>query len=176
MASQYQCTDLPAHEKAICGNYLRGGNSSIGLLETDHAITNFSSASQYTTAINTGKLVILEPLVGELPAPSPIEGANPSGCGAATILDDFDRTYVAKDYNVDGNIDLVDAMNNKKTYLIIYECANEKVTVVLTEVSWTVFRVIPPNEREKQYLQITGKWTSKSEPAIYTAPAGIFMQ
>ena len=174
--ANYQCTDLPAHEKAVCGAYLKGGNSSIGILESDHTITNFSLASQYTTNINTGNFVLIEPIVGEMPAPSPVEGTNPSGCGSATILDTFDRTISFKDYNVTGNQDFYNALNRKTTGAIVYECANEKVTVIDSDITWTAFRIIPPNEREKQYYQVVGKWTSLDEPPIYTAPAGIFMQ
>jgi hypothetical protein len=172
----YQCTELPDHEKAVCGEFLKGGNSSIGILDCDHTITNFSLAAQYTTNINAGNLVLIEPIVGEVPAPSPVEGANPSGCGSATILDTFDRQIKFRDYNVLGNVDFYNALNRRKTFAIIYECTNEKVTVILVAITWTAFRVIPPNEREKQYWDVTGKYTDLDEPEIYTAPAGIFNQ
>jgi len=174
--AQYQCTDLPAHEKAICGDYLKGGIVSVGLLESDHTITNFSTASQYTTNINAGKLVLIDGIKAELPAPSPVEGENPVACGSETILDNMDRTVTWKDFNVEGNVDLYDAMNLKQTKAILYECTNEKVTVIDALISWTAFRVIPASNKEKQYFQVTGKWTLLAESQIYTAPSGIFNQ
>lgn len=171
----YQCTDLPNHEQVICGEYLKGGISSIGILECDHSITDFTSAVQATTAINNNQLTIIEPVVGEVPAPSPVEGTNPSGCGSATILDSFDRTATWNDYNVsDSNVNFYNALNRRKAYLVLYHCNDDNITVVDQSVSFSAMRIVPNNQREKQYFQVTAKWTSLDEAAIYDAPAGIY--
>ena len=173
----YQCSDLPVHEKVVCGEYLKGGQSSIGILNCDHTITDFTSATQINAAINNGSLKLIEPVVAEIPAASPVEGANPSGCGAATILDSFDRTVKFTDYNVTAdNIDFFNALNRRKTFLVVYHCADQKLTVIEDAVSWVAFRISPANEREKQSWDVTGKWTSLDEAPIFVAPAGIFDQ
>lgn len=173
----YQCTDLPDHEQVVCGEYLKGGISSIGILECDHTITNFTNAAQFTTAINSGDLTLIEPVVGDIPAASPVEGANPSGCGAATILDALDWTINVTDYNVtDGNMDFYNSLNRKRTYLIVYLCHDDKILVIEKPVSWIGIYINPANEREKQSYTLTGKWTDLDQPMLFDAPAGIFDQ
>ena len=177
MGCGYQCADLPAHEQVVCGEFLKGGISSVGFLRCDHAITNFTSSAQLLAAIAAGDLRLIEPVVGEIPAASPVEGTNPSGCGAATILDTFDRTIKITNYHVsDGNIDFINSLNKVKTHAVIYICGADKIRVILKPISWTVLDVTPANEREKLYFEITGKWTEMDAPAMYDAPVGVFNQ
>lgn len=173
----YQCTDLPAYLQVICGEYLLGGQNFIGILECDHSITDFTSAAQLITAINNNDLTLIGPVVAEIPAASPVEGANPSGCGPATILDSFERSVTWTDYNVSNDIiEFYNALNRRKTFLIVYHCASQMMTVIEVAVSFVAFRSSPVRDTEKQFFTVTAKWTALDEAFLFDAPAGVFDQ
>lgn len=179
MAScNYNCTELPEHEKSQCGAYRKGGISAIGVLECDHSITDFSNASQTYAAITGGKLTLIKGVKAEFPNASPIEGENPIACGAATIFDGIEYTLNIKDFNVTGSNDsFYEALNKRTSYLILYYCQEEEVRVVEKQVSWTALPAMSPeSNREKQMYTITAKWTSNVDefPVLYTAPSGIY--
>lgn len=172
----YNCADLPEHEQVDCGEYLKGGINAFAYLECDHTITDFSDASQWVTNIAAGKAKIFGTIRGSFPEPAPVEGENPNACGAQTIVDNFDRTFDFKDYNVsDGNNSLYNAVNRRNGYLVTYHCEDGIISVVEASTTWTVNGpIFPENNREKAMYHGIVKWTNYDMPAIYTAPVGIF--
>lgn len=171
----YNCTELPEHELVACGQYPKGGTSAIGILECDHTIADFGDGTDLQAAIDTGKLTIIKNIKGELPDPSPVEGENVSGCGPENILDGFDRTATWSDFNVTAaNVDFYNALNKRATFLILYHCESETLTVVESKTRYIAHRSSPASSKQKEKFSVTAKWSSFDEPAIYTAPAGIF--
>jgi hypothetical protein len=179
MAScDYNCTELPEHEKVQCGAYRKGGIVTVGVLECDHSITNFSNATQANQAINDGKLTLITGVKAEYPDATPIEGENPLGCGSATILDGFDHVLNIQDYNVtSANDSFFEALNKRTTYLVWYYCQEEEIRVVEKKVTWVCLPAASPmSNKEKQKYTVTAKWSSGVDefPTLYTAPSNIY--
>lgn len=172
MSCNTDCTSIGSHELVDCGLYLKGGISAMGLLECNHTITDFSLGSQLQTAINAGKLIVIKPIKGEIPEPSPVEGENPSGCGAETILDGFDRTFVWDDFNVTPtNVDFYNALNKRQYYLIIFHCEDDQITVVQTKASFVAKGMNPKSNKEKRKWNVVAKWTAFDAPPFYDLDA-----
>ena len=175
----YNCADLPTHEKISCGAFRKGGISSIGILDCDHGITDFTDAAQYTAAIAAGNLKLVEPVKANLPEASEISGPNPVACGSADILDGFDWTLPWTDYNVSANNDaFYEALNLRQAYLVWYYCQDEEVRVVQIPVTFVAKLTEPESNKEKRFYSVVAKWSSAPDdfPVLYTAPAGIFNQ
>lgn len=147
------------------------------MLECDHQITDVSDAAQINTELTAGRARHIKRLKAEVPEPAPVEGENVIACGADTILDNFDRMITWKDFNVtDDNIDFYNQLNRRKMFVLFFECEANVVTFIQQEISFTAFRVIPTSNREKQFFQVSGKYTAFDESPISAAPAGIFNQ
>lgn len=179
MAScDYNCTELPEHEKVQCGAYKKGAIGTLGVLECDHSITDFTDTTQTNEAISTGKLTLIKGVKAEFPASSPIEGENPLACGASTILDGFDGVINFKDFNVTAlNDSFYEALNKRTTYLVIYYCQEEEIRVIEKKVTWAVTPAVSPeSNKEKQMYPGTAKWSFGVDefPVLYTAPSGIY--
>lgn len=179
-ACTYNCTDLPNHEQIQCGLYRKGGFSAVGILECDHAITDFTNQQQYLDAIASDQLHILKGIKAQIPAATPVEGDNPIGCGSDTILDGFDRTVTWNDSNVSqDNNDFYDKLKVRTTFLILFNCNDDpndtgEISVVEVPTSYVAFRVGPESSRERQFYDSTAKFSQLDEPTIFTAPADIF--
>ena len=64
VACSYNCTELDNHDKVQCGAFPKGGISTIAILECDHVITDFSSATQWPDAIDDRDAVLIELIRG----------------------------------------------------------------------------------------------------------------
>lgn len=177
-ACDYNCTELPEHEKVQCGAHRKGGISAIGVLECNHTITDFTSASQAYANILAGKLTIIAGIKGEFAAASPIEGENPEACGATTILDGFDYVFNFKDFHVTSSNDsFYEALNKRSSYVVFFYCQDDEIRVVERKVVWSILPPISPeSNKEKQMYTGTIKWSSDVDefPTLYTAPDAIY--
>lgn len=174
----YNCTELPEHEKVVCGAYKKGGISAIGVLECDHTITDFTSASQAHANILAGKLTVIKGIKAEFPPASPIEGENPNACGASVIFDGIDYVLNFKDFNIStSNDSFYEALNKRSSYLVLYYCQEEEIRVVEKKVTWTVLPPTSPESNKEKQLY-TGKvmWSSNVDefPVLYSAPDAIY--
>ena len=179
LSCNYNCTDLPAHEKVTCGDFPKGGINSVGILECDHSITDFTSEAQFNAAIAAGELKLAEQVRASLPEASEVNGVNPNACGAQDILDGFDWTFNMTDYNVTANNDcFYESLNLRTAYLVLYECMNERIKVIEHPVSFSVKPVIPESNKEKQSYVVVAKWSTNPDefPVSYAAPTNIFNQ
>jgi hypothetical protein len=165
--------DLPEHEKVNCGEEPKGGISAFAVIDNDHTITDFTSASQWNSNISSGKVKIISGIKGELPDPSPVEGDSMSACGPETELDSFDRTFTWMSKHVNAsNIDLVDALNKKEAFLAMYVCGSEVLRVVdNVEATFVAFTNTPNHSKQKVSIKGTAKWTSRAEPSWVDASA-----
>ena len=175
---EYGCGILPEHEQVACGLYLKGGISAVGILESDHTITDFSNPSQYTANITAGNLRIIRNIRGNVPEASPVEGDNPVGCGPDTILNGFNWTAQWMDANATSdNISFYSQLNTRLTYLILYLCGSNEVMVVENPTNYIALPVmVPANNKELQMLNVTARASLQPNdlPQKYTAPAGVF--
>lgn len=176
----FDCTfeDLSEHEKNNC-YYPKGGISAAAILLSGHGITDFSSAEQTQAAILAGKYKIISPIKAELPEPSPVEGENPSACGAETIVDGFDYTVEITDFNVNATNDEFYRLLNLSQFagLVLYMCEEEQIRVIERGVNFVSRLVIPRSNKEKQNYLITAKWSQSVQetmPVLYEAPVGVF--
>lgn len=170
--------ELDDHESNAC-YYPKGGISALAVLKTGHGITDFSNSNQTQTAIDAGNYKIQAPIKAELPASAPIEGENVTACGAQTIVDGFDYTITYKDFNVNAENDEHYRQLNISTFsgIVMYLCEEDAIRVVDRAVNFVSQLIIPVSNREKQYYQVTIKWSQSVQdplPVLYDAPNGIF--
>jgi hypothetical protein len=171
--------DLDDHEKNDC-YYPKGGIGGAGVLKSDHGILDFANATQSQAAIDDGNLKVIKNIKAELPEPSPVEGENPLACGAETIVDGFDYTVEATDFNVNNVNDEFYRKLNLSQFagLILYLCEEEQLRVVETGVNFNSRLVIPRSNKEKQNYLVTAKWSQSVAdefPVLHEAPEGIFV-
>ena len=172
----FGCVDLPAHIGLTCNDEItKGGFSSVGILDCDHSITDFSLATQYDIAITANELILVEPIRGDMPAPSAVTGDNLLGCGTDEILDTFDRTFTWIDGKIsEANELFYNALNRKTSFLIMFNCGDDKVHTVLVPVFYQAMLVIPASKKEKATWQITATWNDLDTPQLSNAPVGVF--
>lgn len=174
----YNCVELPDHEQVQCGNNLTGGINKVALLDCDHTITDWSSQSEWQENIDAGRVKIIQKVRGSIPEPTPVEGENPNGCGAATQVDNYDRTAMFKDYNVTAsNIDLYNQANRQQKQLVMYqECqvGGPIIWVIDSGAVYNAFMGVNENNREKLMFTVNAAWTEFDMPMFYDAPPVVF--
>lgn len=174
----YNCVALPDHEQVDCGQFPKGGIFTVGVLECDHEISDFTSITETNNAIADGKLTLIKSVKASYPEATPVEGENPTACGAETILDGFDHILDLRDFNVRGENDtFYEALNQRSTFLIWYNCQEQRLRVVEQQVVWAVKpATVPESNKEKQLYVGQIKWSSGVDefPVLSNAPTGIY--
>lgn len=173
------CANVPDHIELGCNEFRKGGISALAILKCDHSITDFTSASQWQDAIDAGEVKIIKQIKATIGEASPVNGENPVPCGSETILDLLDQTITWKDFNVHSlNDDFYQQLNLAKRSVAWFYCEEDEIRVV--DTCNVTFAALPPSSpesnREKQFYNVTGAWTSSPDefPVLYTAPTGIF--
>lgn len=172
------CNDLPSHVRDLCPEYKNSGILSVAIIFTDHTVTDWTSASQWATNINNGKIEIVEGIKGALPAPTPVTVDNPLGCGADQIVVSYDYEFSWTDANVSTfNDAFYEELNNTVSYFAFYYCHEDEIRVV--DASEVTYQATPPESPEAKELQkytVTASWNSKKNvfPNLYDAPGTIF--
>jgi len=174
----YNCTALGDHERVSCGNYKVGGSSAIAIVEADHTVTDWTSASEWNSNITNNKIHLVEGIKAMLPEPSPVEGEAAVGAGPETVLDSFNYEITYKDFNVtSSNIDFYNALNERRFYVVVFHDEDSEITVNdVYECNAVARSVTPELVSEKRHFLITIKFTGKDILPIYTAPTGVFNQ
>ena len=151
IACSYNCIDLDNHDKIQCGKFPKGGISTMAILECDHTITDFSSATQWQDAIDDREAVLIEPIRGIFPEAAEIVGVNPTACGSQDILDGFDNTFTWMDFNVSSSNDnFYNEVNQRSSFLVWYECDTDKIRVVELVTTFIVKLNQPESNKEKE--------------------------
>jgi hypothetical protein len=179
MSQSCEFEDLDDHEQNDC-YYPKGGIGALGILKTDHGITDFANAVQVQAAITAGTLKLITNIKADLPEPSAVEGENPLACGSETIVDGFDYTVEVTDFNVNNiNDEFYRKLNlSQFTGLVLYMCEEEQVRVIEQGVNFIARLIIPRSNKEKQHYLITAKWSqavAEDFPVLHEAPEGIFV-
>ena len=178
MAS-YCFTTLPDFVQVNCNQYKSGGGSAIAFLETDHSITDFTSASEWNTAIAADEATVIKGVKIDFPAASPATQESPVGCGPENVLTGFDFTLTYIDANVSADNDAAYAsLNGRSLNVVWYECEEGEIRVVERECRVTaVPATLPSSNKAFQVYNVTVEWSAPydSYPVRYTAPTGIFV-
>ena len=171
------CAVLPDHVENDCANNLKGGFPSFAIVDRDHTITDWTNGSQWLANIAAGKIKITNRVKAELPPPSPIMSDNLVACGAVQNLDGFDWQFKCMDGAANVfNDEFYKTVNSKMAYLVLWNKDESQIQVIEKDVSFVCFPVSPGSNREQQYYDITGNFTSNEGwfPVRYTAPTGVF--
>ena len=172
MSCNNDCSSIGAHELVDCGLYPKGGISTIGLLECNKVITDYTSGTQWQTELTAGRLILMKNIKGEIPDPSPVEGENPLACGSETVLDNFERTITWTDFNVtSANIDFYNSLNRRTYYVVAYHCDNSQVEVVLNKCTFEVMLMTPKTNKEKRKFTAKAKWIAFDQAQLYDLDA-----
>jgi len=175
---EYGCSPLPNHQLVNCGNYGFGGIPSIAiLLDSSDFVTpaDWSSASAYTNAYNSGRMVVINNIRGTVADATPSEIDNPVGCFSNTIVGGFDWTITWIDANTtDSNIDFYRALNKRVANLIIYIPKSNEVMVVESATNFVCNPiVVPSSNRELQQFNCMARTSfgPSDLPQKYPAPS-----
>lgn len=171
--------DLDDHEKNDC-YYPKGGVGALGVLKSDHEITDFSNQAQLLAAIAAGTLKIIKNIKADLPEPAAVEGENPLACGSETITDGYDYTVEWTDFNINATNDEFYRKLNVSQFsgLILYFCEEHTIRVIEQTVSFNSRPVYPRSNKEKQHYLGTAKWSQSVAaefPVLYEAPPAVFV-
>jgi hypothetical protein len=178
MAS-YCFVDLPDFVQVQCNDYKVGGGSAVAFLETDQtSITDYTSASEWNTAIAAGDATVIKDVKVDFPAGTAATQENPVGCGPENIITGFDFTMTFTDPNVSADNDAsYAALNGRTLHMVWYECEGEEIRVVERDCIVTAIpATLPASNKAFQVYTITVEWSSPNDwyPVRYTAPTGIF--
>lgn len=178
MSLTTDCTNLPDHVAQACNDYRKGGISAIAIIDTDASIPDFTSASDWNSAITAGKVKIITNVKATFPKANAVEGENVVACGAEKMLDGFDGSITWKDFNVNAtNDDFYAQLNLKKAYIAIYYCNEDEIRVFDQLTNFAVpWATAPEGSKDKQVYDATAMWFAPIGwfPSLYTAPLGIF--
>lgn len=162
--------DLPAWELVACGQKPKGGVADLVFICLDHTFTDFESADEWATQVAAGKAAILSHGMGEIPAPSPVEGPTNDACLSETEIDTYDRTVKWTTNNVSAqNIELVDAINGKQGYLALRTCGDTLRVEDRAVATFMAFSVTPASKKSPQTIEVSAKWTYLNEPHFLSA-------
>jgi len=175
MAISYCSEAFGNHELINCGAWEKGGIDAIAVMETDHTITDFTNASQWTTNITSGKVEIVKQVAGELPEASDVDVDNPVGGGNPQINDGFTWTTTIEDANVSATNDSFwEGVNGKTIYLTLRLKNSGQILYISDAVEAIAKPIVPKNKTDLQKYMVTFRWEGRTFPARYTEPSGIF--
>jgi hypothetical protein len=171
------CAVLPDHVSLDCDLNVMGGFPSGAIVDRDHTITDWTSASQWNANIAAGKIKIIDRIKAEIPAASPVKSDNLVANGSQQTLDGFDWTasWVDGAANV-FNDAFYSTLNKKSAFIVLWAQGENQIQVVDVPITFTAIPVYPGSNREKQMYAVTAEWFAKKDyfPLRTTAPTGIF--
>lgn len=174
----YCFQNLPDFEQIQCSNWLRGGIDGLIVFETNAVINDYTVLANWTALISAGTATKIVNIKGDFPDGSPVEGENPIGCGAETVLDGVDYVLNIMDYNVTAANDANYASINGGTYYIAFHLCNEdQLLVVEVPVSVVAMAAnVPASNKEKQRYMTSYKWSADKDwyPIRVSSPSGLF--
>jgi hypothetical protein len=174
----YCFESLPEFVQIQCNDYNNGGNSAVAFLELDHTIADFTSASDWNTAIAASEATVVKGVKGDFPTGSPATQESPTGCGPENITVGADYTFTYIDANVSADNDASYAtLNGRDVYFVWFECEQDEIRVVLRTAKVTALPASSPSSnKEFQVYNVTVEWSAPVDwyPVRYTAPANIF--
>lgn len=178
MACVSYCDEsLLSHNLINCNEYKLGGVSSIIVGSCGTTLADPSDATEIQALLDAGTARQIDDIRFALPAGSPVTVDSPIGCGTSIRINE-DRTATLFDANVtDENVDFWDDVNNRRiAWILAYSCDSGKVIYINPSVGITTSAqfIIPEQNNELQRFEVVFSWRSKSIPAQYPAPTGIF--
>lgn len=180
---KYCCDALGTHEVICASDKRKGGISALVLIKTDQTtITDWTSATQWNTAIANGDVNIIEEISAEYPQATPIETESHVGCGPDNELDGFTHVLNATDRAVTANNDrYYEDVNTCRWHLGYFDCqknGDDKIWIVEENLVTVVVTpaIIEKGSQTVQRYAITATWVSNADefPRQYDAPPGIF--
>ncbi|HWB64375.1 MAG TPA: hypothetical protein VG603_12745 [Chitinophagales bacterium] len=172
------CTVLPDHIVQACNNYRKGGISAIAIIDPDAGISDFTSPTDWQTAIDAGLVKIIKNIKATFPKASAVEGENVVPCSADKMLDGFDGSVTWKDFNVNGgNDDFYAQLNLKRSYIAFFYCNENEIRLIDKLCNFNVpYASSPETNKEKQMYEATANWFAPIGwfPSLFAAPTGIF--
>lgn len=168
---------IPDHIEQDCDDYPKGGSPSLAVFYGNHGITDFSSASEWQTAINAGNARIINKIKLNMPEPSEVLVDNPVACGADQKLDGFDYEVQWIDANVNVyNDDFYKKLNVNTMGLAFYNCDTNTLRVFDKNLTFSARPMFPASHKEHQSYNVTARVSTSADyfPTLVNAPTGIF--
>lgn len=172
------CAPIPDHIEDNCNAGKMGGFPSFAIVDVDSTVVgDWANSTQWLAEIALGKIRVANRVKFNIPDPAPVKSDNLVACGSQQILDAFDWTLEGVDGNVSTyNDDFYTALNNNEKYVVMWNADETEIVVINKKTSFTVTKIFPASNRERQHYKITGEWASDKDwfPTSYTEPTGVF--
>lgn len=160
---------IPEHLCDPCSSIELAGVRSVAFIDSGFTFTNPESASEWNNGITAGSIILIPLTNGTFDGGTPQEGV---GFGDnPTSLDGYDYVLQFLDPNFVGNWDFYDNIKNIRSgYKVAFRTGSR---VVLSDKTVTVLPKAPVvnDVKGKVNWDVTVKWTSRSLPRDYAAPA-----
>ena len=179
--SNYGCDPLDAYVLNECNEILLGGYDQAILLECNHQIIDPSNATQVNAALANGTATLVSNASFSIEAPSPVTVDTLVACQPPKTVN-YTRTGLYKNQNVNpSNVDFHAPIFRGKVFggLIIRMCSETDagtgyVYWIDSSVTFTGGLIGPAQNTDLQRFEGTFSWMSKTDPAMYNEPAGVF--
>lgn len=173
----YCFTDLGTHEQAQCNAFPQGQIDAFAFITGDANISDYTSASDWNTAIAAGDATVFKRIRGEVTEGSEITQDNPVGNGDPTFINGYGQTFEWTDANVSADNDtLYGTLNGREGYLAVRMPNETKIQVYEEAIIFSASPRVIPSTKEVQYYKGIARWEfdRESTGTEYTEPTGIF--
>jgi hypothetical protein len=158
-----------------------GGYDQAILLECNHQITDPSNAGQILAALANDTATLVTNASFSIEAPSPVTVDTLVACQPPKTVN-YTRTGLYKNQNVNpSNVDFHAPIFRGKVFggIIIRMCSETDngtgyVYWIDQSVTFTGGLIGPAQNTDLQRFEGTFSWMSKTDPAMYVEPAGVF--
>lgn len=171
----YNCAELGEYDESIqncSANIVKGGFSSIYLLECDAEISDPGDQAEIDALVGSGDATLVSNIKGGWGAPNEVTTDPITACGTP-VTTNYEWEAQIEDFKVTtNNVAFWDAANRRSFGgLILVECSTEGLaqrhSYVNAEVKVSGFREMPNTNDEAQKFTVTLRWKSLTSPTVH---------
>lgn len=145
----------------------------MAVMATDHSIADYSSESDWNTAIAAGDVEMVKKVAIEIPERTPNEVDANIG-GEPSYIASYTHTLVCNDANSNATNDLFYNALRAQTVNIAYKIGDSEIGVVTAKCRASTTEVQPLTKTEVKKYMTTFTWEAEDLPTRYAAPANVF--
>lgn len=170
--------DLPVYEQNACGEYKTSEIDALAVVDTDHAISAWDNATDWTNEIAAGNAAVVKGVKLLIPEATEVSQDVPKA-GALPAVLRFTQQFTIMDGNISTNNDSFWSILNKKNGFILVVRFKYEQEIVVYDVKCTCIAK-PPKAEENAFqvyavtisAQLNREWSL--DLSRHTEPAGIF--
>jgi len=165
------CGDVDAHNCDPCEAIELGRVRSVAFVAKDWTFTDRESPTEWAEGIAAGKIIVIPQTHGELPLPSPKEGAGYGDTVSQIIAYDFALKYFDPNYAT--NCAFYNSLLGNRNFYIVYRTSS-KIHFSTNTVTIIPAAAVPDDLTGIVNWEVTAKWQARALPCPIEIPEGIF--